>query len=181
MIDPDAKIAVQSELRAGETLLWASKPQIFPVNKVALMMTIWTFVWTLIVLGMLSVFFITTQDSSTPAPFLLIPTLMVFAGIGLFLLCLKSLIAPSHQVYAVTDQRGIIISPFLGYRTASLDRTSLLNSERTGFRLNSTLRFGPKPSMMGLGMYQIHLNQFYNIKNAHEVEALIHKTFASKG
>ena len=179
MIDDDARRVVQSELRAGERLLWASKPITFPINKVSLMLTISVFVWTLIAIGMMSAFFIVDRSKSIPFPFSFIPVLLVLVGVCLFLYCLKLIIAPSHQVYAITDQRGIIVSPFLGYRTASLDKTLLLNSERKGFRLNSTLQFGPKPSMMGLGMYQIHLNQFYNISDAQEVEALIHKTFAS--
>ena len=179
MIDSDVKLAVQPELRAGEKLLWASKPQTFPINKVSFLLTVFVFFWTIMAMGMMGAFFIVDQSNSTYFSF--IPGLFVLVGICLFLYCLKLIIAPSYQVYAITDQRGIIISPFLGYRTASLDKALLLNSERSGFRQNSTLQFGPKPSMMGLGMYQIHLNQFYNIKNAHEVEALIHKTFASKG
>ena len=93
---------------------------------------------------------------------------------------LKMLIGPSKEIYAITNQRGIIISPFFRYRVASLSPENLKNSERKGPPDLGTLTFTNKGNgfmAMWMNPYQTELNAFQKIQHPKEVENLIHKTF----
>lgn len=194
MINSDVRSNVDAELRSGEKLLWANKPHKFPFSFMALYITGFSFVWTAISISFVgigaitSIFGASTSDTATEVAgssafgiaFSTISLLFVCIGIGMFLWGLKMLIGPSKEIYAITNQRGIIISPFFKYRVASLSPENLKNSERKGSPDLGTLTFTNKGSgMMGMWMnpYQTELNAFRKIKNPKKLEDLIHKTF----
>lgn len=197
MINEDIRSIVESELRSDEKLLWADKPHKFPLSFMAVYLTGFSIVWTLMAISFAgvgvfaSLFGATTSDSTAEvagigafgAVFSIVSLLFVAIGIGMVLLGLKMLIGPSKEVYALTNQRGIIISPFFKYRIASLSRDVLENSERKGAPDLGTLTFTAKGGgIMGMWMnpYQTELNSFRKIQNPKQIEDLIHRTFKDK-
>lgn len=169
------------ELRAGERLLWAGKPASFPLNPGAVFLAGFLTLWTAMAVFMSGMFM--SQQGDIPLPFSAVPFVFVCIGSLALLFSFKGLIAPSRQIYAITDQRGIIISPFLGRSIASLNADILLNSVRKGSGDKGTLFFGPQISMFNNQSFdalKVQLNAFHNIKNAAEIESLIHKTFSPK-
>ena len=196
MINRDVRKAVETELRAGETLLWADKPAKMPLSFMALYMSGFSLVWTTMAVSFVGVGAVTAfmgEGSSETADtaafgiaFFAISLLFVFVVIGvcMFLWGLKLLIGPSKELYAITNQRGIVISPFLKYRVANLSPEILRNSERKGRPDLGTLTFmGKGNGFMGMWMnpYQTELNAFQKIQNPKQVEDLIYKTFGLAG
>lgn len=186
IIDKELRDKIQPELMAGEKLLWAGKPAKFPLSFMALYLTAFSVFWTFMVTGIFGVGISSEFGSSNSSMgslnigFLLFASLFICAGIGMFLVGLKTLISPSREIYAITNQRGIIISPFFRYRMASLSEDCLKNSERKGRPELGTLLFSGKSSgLMGMMMnpYQTELNAFRKITDPKKVEDLIYKTF----
>ncbi len=198
MINSEIRGVVEGELRSGEKLLWADKPAKFPLSFMAIYITGFSIVWTLMAIGFVGVGLLTTivgpvvaetgSEAAGGAAFGLL-----FVGMSLFFVCigagmilwgLKMLIGPSREIYALTNQRGIIISPFMRYRIASLSPESLRNSERKGNPELGTLTFTNKSTgwmAMWMNPYQTELSAFQKIENPKMVENLIHKTFFGKG
>ena len=117
------------------------------------------------------------------AMFSVVSLLFVCIGLGMVLWGLKMLIGPSKEIYALTDQRGFIISPFIKYRIASLSPEVLANSERKGRPERGTLSFKNSSNnwmAMMMNPYQTELSSFQNINHPKKVEDLIHKTFFGK-
>ena len=181
MINEDVRHIVEAELREGETLLWADKPSKKPISFMAIYITGFSIVWTTMAIGFVgagafaSLFSVATvEDKATAAGtaafgavFSIVSLLFVAIGVGMILWGLKMLIGPSKEIYALTNQRGIVLSPFIKYRITSLSYEILKNSERKGDHQLGTLTF----------TNQTELNAFLKIKNPKQVEDLIHKTF----
>lgn len=196
MINSDVRNIVETELRAGENLLWADKPYKFPLSFTAIYIFGFSVVWTTIAVSFVGVGAITSLlggaggetaiESAGAAAFgvtfSIISLIFVGVGIGMFLWGLKMLIGPSKELYAITNQRGIIISPFLKYRVATLSPEVLKNSERKGRPDLGTLTFNKGNGIMGMWMnpYQTELNAFQKIENPKRVEDLIYKTFGNQ-
>jgi len=197
MINPDVRSKVEAELRNGEKLLWADKPSKFPLSFMAIYITGFSIVWTSMAISFVGVGVLTSLLGSTSTEtsaeavgagafgifFSLISLLFVCVGIGMVLWGLKMLIGPSRELYAITNQRGYIISPFIRYRIASLSPEALANSERRGRPEMGTLTFKNQANgWMGMMMnpYQTELAAFQNINNPKKVEDLIHTTFFRK-
>jgi len=197
MINPDVKLIVEAELRNGERLLWADKPSKFPISFMAIYIVGFSIVWTTIAVSFVgvgafvSIVGSSAAETSTEAAsaggvgiiFSLVSLLFVCVGIGMVVWGLKMLIGPSKEIYAVTNQRGIIISPFIKYRIVSLSAEALANSERKGRPERGTLSFHNNTNnWMALMMnpYQTELAAFRKINNPKQVEELIHKTFFSR-
>lgn len=197
MINPAVKSLIEGELRSGERLLWADKPSKLPISFMAVYITCFSLVWTFMAISFFgvgvftSILGATASDTSTEAVgsaaagtlFSAIALLFVCIGVAMILWGLKMLIGPSKEIYAVTNQRGLIISPFIRYRIASLSGDVLANSERKGRSEIGTLIFSNKSSgWMGTMMNpnQTELDAFHNIVNPKKVEDLIYKTFSGK-
>ena len=192
MINPDVRHIIEPELRSGEKLLWADKPAKFPLSFMMIYILGFSIVWTLFAIGFFgavvfgSFFDANVGETSNDAVeagairigFSIFSFLFVVIGVGMIVQGLKMLISPSKEIYALTNQRGIIISPFFKYRIASLSPENLKNLERKGDPELGTLTFASKGNgMMGMKPYQTELNAFLKIKNPKQVEDLIYITF----
>jgi len=194
MINSDVKPTIEAELRSGERLLWADKPSKFPLSFIAIYITGFSLVWTSMAISFVGVGFFasivgpaaaeTSAEATGVGAFgimlSVISLLFVCVGIGMILWGLKMLVGPSREIYAITDQRGIIVSPFIKYRIVSLSSEALANSERKGRPEMGTLTFKSQTNgWMSLMMnpYQTELAAFQNINNPEKVEDLIHTTF----
>ena len=194
MINEEVRHIIEPELRTKEKLLWADKPSKKPISFMALYITGFSIVWTTMAVGFVgvgtfaSMFGATSADSKAEAAgtaafgavFSIISLLFVAIGVGMVFWGLKMLIGPSKDINAITNQRGVIISPFIKYRIASLSPENLKNSERKGGPNLGTLTFTNKGNgIMGMWMnpYHTELNAFQKIKNPKQVEDLIHKAF----
>ena len=192
MIDPDAKALVSPELMPGERLLWAGRPQ----GRVWTFVGVWTvgfsLFWLAATLPMLLVFAFGSGEmvdgETPPAAARVIGFLfaLIFSGVGVvtLLMGLRHLQGPTRERYAVTDRRGLIVSPFMGYRSASLSPDALMNSERSGKPSRGSLSFGGRGGMFGTfnaNPWKPPLDTFRKIKDPARVQALIHQTFAPTG
>lgn len=143
MINEEVRQIVQSELRPKEKLLWADKPAKRPISFIAIYITGFSIVWTTMAVSFVgagafaSLFGAVAAESKSEAAgtavfgavFSIVSLLFVAIGITMVLWGLKMLIGPNREIYALTNQRGIIISPFFKYRIASLSPENLKNSE----------------------------------------------------
>ena len=197
MIDPKAKDIITPELREGETLLWADKPNRLPLTGASLFQLLFSFIWLLLVLliifGVLSS--IEIMDSELLPPGLVkelakplvalvfyLPLAFLLIGMMLLLNSVRLLISPLFQVYAVTDQRGIIASTLTPRRVISLSARSFARMERTGSSDIGTLEIASRQGSRNLraALYQVQLDSFHKIRNPKQVEAMIHERFLSR-
>ena len=192
MIDPDAKAAVTPELMPGERLLWAGRPQ----GRVWTFMGMWlvgfSLFWLALTLPMLLGVVFGMEDTTDGEEIVfaarIVAALFVlaFPAAGVFMLVngIKHLLGPARERYAVTDRRGLIVSPFMGYRVASLSPDALMNSERSGKPNRGSLSFGGRGGMFGTfyaNPWKPPLDTFRKIDDPARVQALIHQTFAPTG
>ena len=197
MIDPKAKDIIERELRGGEALLWADKPNRLPLTGASLFQLLFSFIWLLLVLliifGVLSS--IQIMDSELLPPGLIkelakpvialvfyLPLAFLLIGLMLLLNSVRLLISPLFQVYAITDQRGIIASTLWPRRVISLTRRSFERMERTGGAAVGTLEIASRQGSRNLraALYQVQLDSFHKIRDPKAVEALIHEQFLSE-
>ncbi len=198
MINPRARDIITPQLREGETLLWADKPNRLPLTGASLFQLVFSFIWLLLVLlivfGVLSS--IQIMDSELLPPGLVkelakplvalvfyLPLAFLLIGLMLLLNSIRLLISPLFQVYAITDQRGIIATTLAPRRTISLTRRSFERMERTGGTDVGTLEIASRQGSRNLraALYQVQLDSFHKIRDPKKVEALIHERFLSGG
>ena len=192
MIDPDAKAAVSPELMPGERLLWAGKPQ----GRVWTFTGVWlvgfSLFWLAITLPMLFGVIFGMDDAAdgeeiaVAVRIIAALFILAFPAAGVFALVngIKHLLGPARERYAVTDRRGLVVSPFMGYRAASLSPDTLMNSERSGKPNRGSLSFGGRGGMFGTfyaNPWKPPLDTFRKIDDPARVQALIHQTFAPTG
>ena len=196
-IDPDAAHWVAPELMPGETLVWAGRPQrrTWPLS--ALWITGFSLFWLVLTLPMLVGVFNLPGEADSGEVLGLIPRLIagafmaVFPAVGVFMLGtgIVQLLSPGRERYALTDRRGLVVSPGVpwvpggGHRVASLSPDALLNSEKRGNTSIGSISFGGsgKPfSAFASNPWRPPLDTFRKIAALARVEALIHSTFAPK-
>lgn len=171
IIDQELKDKILPELRAGEKLIWADKPQKFPMNYIGLIYIVFAIVWAIIVVTIIRPLF---SNAGALDVDMVIPVFSYFS-VFFFLLGLLLLIIPTRETYAVTDQRGLIFWRFPMRRVASLSPETLTNLSRTGKEEIGTLNAesGPPRTPMQMAFKK----SFKNISNPKQVEDLIYKTF----
>ena len=197
-IDKAVQARITPELREGETLLWADKPNRLPISIASIFLMLFSFIWLsvvlLIIFGVLTSIQVADNDIIPPglvtelakplvALAFYVPLFFLLVGLMLLFSSIRLLISPLFQVYAITDQRGIIASNLYPRRIISITEHGFARVERTGNDKIGTLEIADKQNRRDLrtAMYQVQLDSFQKIKNPKAVEALIHKQFIKHG
>lgn len=210
MINPELNEKFQSQLYPGEKLLWTGKPKRFPLTGMGIFSFGFALVWCFFVYGIFFSVIIAVIfgiDSSaaneslaqTPAEpldmpdedtgagmfgliFLLFPLMFLLVGALALYTGAKLFFGPSRQIYAITNERGLVLEHFLGRRIGTISAQELKTYEKSGGDKVGTLKFGPGLSLFSMNaMFPKHpLNTFYNVANPRDVEILIRKQFAKK-
>jgi|GEM_PF-5982939 len=168
----DGKAVPSEHLRAGERLLWSGRPQRARASVYGIMMLVMGGLSTLIGVVMLL--------SAIISPSLFIVFALLWTAMSAWNLYVgaRFSFAPSRQVFALTDQRALIVETFLGKRVASLSPGKLCAYELVDRRGLSEIRFGPEPSLFNLGLKpELPLNAFHGIPDGDRVARLIDETF----
>ena len=196
-LEPDAKALLAEELRAGERVLWSSMPETKPRSFEAINMFGFGCFWTgLIILifvpaGLLSLFAgsdatagSTAGETATgPTSLLaLVGIVALFMTPGLIMLRTGwiAMTAPAREIYAITTQRGLLISPYARHVVKSIAPHQLLGATRKDRKGKpSTLSFEAGRSWLAMGGFPSTepTLSFKNISNARKVEDLIYRTF----
>lgn len=110
MIEPELLATFKPELRPGERLIWAAKPSEAPLNLAALLGTVVATVFVFI--GAIAFFMTALTGHLGAAAFV-----VLWTSIAAFNLYVASghWLAPSSQVYALTNERGLIVERFRGF------------------------------------------------------------------
>lgn len=197
-IDTKVQKRIVPELRDGETLLWADRPNRLPISTGSVFLLLFSFIWLsvvlLIIFGVLTSIQVVENDIIPPglvtelakpvvALAFYVPFFFLLVGLMLLLSSVRLLISPLFQVYAITDQRGIIASNLFPRRIISITEHGFARIERTGSEDIGTLEIADKQNKRDLrtAIYQVQLDSFQKIKNPKAVEALIHQQFISHG
>jgi len=195
-IDEKVRLQVTPELRDGETLLWADRPNKLPISVASIFLMLFSFIWLsivlLIIFGFVTSIQVSENDIIPPglvtelakpvvALAFYVPFFFLLVGLMLLLSSIRLLISPLFQVYAITDQRGIIASNLFPRRIISITEHGFARVERTGNDDIGTLEIADKQNRRDLrtAMYQVQLDSFQKVKNPKAVEALIHRQFLS--
>jgi hypothetical protein len=195
-IDETVRTRIAPELREGETLLWADKPNRLPISTGSVFLMLFAFIWLsivlLIIFGVLTSIQVAENDIIPPglvtelakpvvALAFYVPFFFLLVGVMLLLSSIRLLISPLFQVYAITDQRGLIASNLFPRRIISITEHGFARIERTGNDKIGNLEIADKQNRRDLrtAIYQVQLDSFQKIKNPKQVEALIHQTFLS--
>lgn|GEM_PF-1451871 len=196
MINEKLRIRIAPELREGETLLWADKPNRLPFSLSSVFLLLFSLIWIsvvfLIIFGVLTSIQVAENEVIPPglvtelakpivALAFYVPIFFLLLGVMMLLSALRLFISPLFQVYAITDQRGIIASNLFPRRIISITRHGFERIERTGNDDIGTLEIATRQNRRDLrtAMYQVQLDSFQKIKNPKAVEALIHERFLS--
>ena len=192
----EAEKLLQSELNSGEKVIWTGQPlakrnwwQDLPIVLFGIPWTAGSVFWIIMA------FSITSHSSSTPSPFpfnlfsVAFPLFGVpFVLVGIWMLStpFRSRRNMQRTLYAITDKRGIILSPswrgaitILNIAPEDLSvRTRTQNPDGSGSivfpRLTTTRRAaGPDG-----GTYEVTVG-FANIPNVRDVDALIERTYGA--
>jgi hypothetical protein len=197
-IDTKVQKRIEPELRDGEILLWADRPNRLPISTGSVFLLLFSFIWLsvvlLIIFGVLTSIQVVENDIIPPglvtelakplvALAFYVPLFFLLVGFMLMLSAVRLLISPLFQVYAITDQRGIIASNLFPRRVISITEHGFARIERTGNEDIGTLEIADKQNKRDLrtAIYQVQLDSFQKIKNPKAVEALIHTQFLSGG
>ena len=175
MADADIHARIAPYLKPGERVLWAGKPARAPLNGMGLMFVVMGGLFFLIGLG------ITLASLVTLSPVALFGMLFAAAGGWNFYCGLRFTAAPARQLYALTDQRALIVETFLGTRVGTLSPAKLcaFATERKGDI--GTVRFEPETSVFAMGpRVSVPLNAFLNIDAVDRVEDLITRTHCAR-
>jgi len=193
-INEVVRARIMPELRDGENLLWADKPNKLPISVASIFLMLFSFIWLsivlLIIFGVVTSIQISNSDIIPPglvtelakpvvALAFYVPFFFLLVGLMLLLSSVRLLISPLFQVYAITDQRGIIASNLFPRRIISITEHGFARIERTGNDDIGTLEIADKQNRRDLrtAIYQVQLDSFQKIKNPKAVEALIHRQF----
>ena len=197
-IDENVRKQVTPELREGEELLWADRPNRLPISIASIFLMLFSFIWLsvvlLIIFGVFTSIQVAENDIIPPglvtelakpviALAFYVPLFFLLIGLMLLLSSVRLLISPLFQVYAITDQRGIIASNLFPRRIISITEHGFARVERTGNDDIGTLEIADKQNRRDLrtAMYQVQLDSFQEIKKPNAVETLIHQQFLSGG
>ncbi len=190
MIDPEVQDKIQSYLKPNEKLLWADKPHKYPVRGLTIMTWAKIAWFCFILVWLLFDIVFSGEFSSYKQKIIGILILAFFGGFGWLAMkvCFKFLLGPIHEVYGLTDDRAIIISPYENLQIVSVRPEKMRDIRVRGRKNIGTIwfsqiklnvwKFGDK---YDFGVNRGDLSAFHNIKNPREVEALIRKTFTTKG
>ncbi|NNE56647.1 MAG: hypothetical protein HKN36_00940 [Hellea sp.] len=196
-IDEKARLQITPELRNDEKLIWADRPHGLPISKSSIFLMLFAFIWIAVVLLIIMGVFTSIQfvESGVIPPGLFneiakplvalafyVPFFFLLIGAVLLLSSIRMLISPLFQIYAITDQRGIIASSLFPRRIISITRGGFARIERTGGNKIGTLEIAARQSRRDLrtAMFQVQLDSFQRVRNPKAVEALIHRQFVSK-
>ena len=107
---------------------------------------------------------------------------MFFLAVGVAMIwnAYRAMVAPRRELYAVTNQRGLVVSPFHRLVVVSIPPRELLGGCRRDRRGGlSTLDFGTAPSGPNWNGFPTHDPDpsFKNVADAKGVEDLIYETF----
>ena len=195
-INEDIRHIVEAELQQGEKLLWADIPTKFPFYKSTFLAMIFS-LWVLIIcVGIIGggTLLASTAEYKSNGSVLSFAVAIVVSLIAIIFLCailmhnpVKLFFAPSKEIYALTDQRGLVVCSFLGPRFGVLNTVDFSTMVRVGDRAIGTLWFGETNAFGKYNIIDWHfmygtvcVNAFRNIKNPSEVEALIRNTFLER-
>lgn len=206
MIDPTLRAPLEPELHAGETLLWAGRPEKRPYPWRGVCRAVFWFFWIMFVL-LFTLFSIASFSSdegyvAIKVLFVCLGCLMFYLGYVMRKSLLKGFLGPQYEVYGLTEQRVIILSPlwkdteFFNSRGIDhskqfiekddLDRVKIYMSadKNMGTILFSgwwdKIRYRSYTNIHPDIPKKLHnLNGFRNIKDADKVLHLLQKTFGT--
>lgn len=146
--------------------MWAGKPAGMPMNPMGLMGTI---IGGLFIL--FGAFFMLSAIGSGNV-FAIVFSLIWCSIVAFHLYTFSGmLLGPSRQVYAITDQRGLIVESSRGTRMASLEPEKLRSFELTRKGKLATFKFGPSSSpFMMQPTLKTPLNAFHLVPDSKTVE-----------
>lgn len=196
MRDEKMRSRVESELGPGEKILWTGRPRSFSVNWIMLPGILFALFFIVL---FVSIFFLgtdaeTTVESSEQLEeisddlslagailFLMFAGIFMIVPLVIFLGLLRAFLTPIFEIYALTNQRAIILSNIFPKKVSSFSGQMFDNMSRSGRHDLGTIYFGPRNFLHNLAVDQYGFpGKFYKIENAKKVEALILKTFISK-
>jgi len=190
VINEEVEHIIKAELREGERIVWSGAPEQPPRTMGQSFQFVFSCIWlTMVVLIFLPVGLVTAfsgEESAFGWFFTFFILLFVLVGIGMVILNYRALKAPNFEVYAITNQRGLILSTYRKIMVTSLSPNDLLSSERKPRRDGlATLSFGTGPSSIfeiQSAMFGMKTQtSFKNISDSKEVENLIYKIFGKTG
>ncbi len=193
MINEDIRHIIEAELREGEVLLWADKPVKRPITGIGVLRGgIHIFGMVFICFWLLVVLFTEVANLALKIVFISVGLIFALFAIGMRKQPFKHLFGPAYEVYAITDKRAIIISPYWRLEKASINSDDMADVLVKGSDTLGTVIFpkikipvfvyaGHKKYWDAFDAWQkSDLGAFHRIKNPREVENLIHKTFLEK-
>ena len=180
MIDHEAEKIITAELGPSEKLIWASRPQKYPLTIQGAFNFFFAFAWcTVFIHLMLNTFILSPEwpgENSDPETVVLIPILFLSFFIILFVNIFRAALAPMKQVYGLTQKRGIIVTNLKRKHVNSISKTELASRTRRGSENIGTLTFRVARNSHDIFHNFFSPDQgisFYNISNPREVEHLI--------
>ena len=194
MINEEVEHIIEAELREGEELLWADKPEKRPITGIGILRGgVHIFVMVFTGYWLLAVTFSEAASLTLKILFILFGLFFAAFAIGMRKQPFKHLFGPAHEIYAITNKRAIIISPYW-----RLERVDLSSDDMVDFFIKGNDELGtiifPKikiPVFVYAGhkkywdafdtWQKSDLGAFHKIKNPYEVKNLIHQTFGSIG
>ncbi|MBZ0281008.1 MAG: hypothetical protein K8L97_09720 [Anaerolineae bacterium] len=166
-IPPEIENAVESELLADENLLWCGKPN--ALRRVFGQQGNW--VWLLL---MLPTLFMIVRFSGGIAAL----SLMVFlVGLAGFISALRNYFTTRNTIYAITDQRVLILSrgQSVSYGAKDLDKIERHGDDPGDIIFRETVRV--QTGMYGMPISRRQPEGLFTIRHARQVEALLLQTF----
>ncbi|WP_427450176.1 hypothetical protein [Litorimonas sp. WD9-15] len=186
MINADVMSLVEAELHSGERLLWADKSRKMAMTilekGIVGFLVFWLFMVALITLPTFfsgsETFKITVNDVPKTVglkEYLLFLSIFPIFGFGMLAFVLAVVKIRTGQVYAVTNQRSILISKFIMCRVSSIFHGQINRIERSGKSDFGTIEFvtSESRSFFFRGMNLLQMRAFSGIENPKHVEALL--------
>lgn len=184
-IDSTVETVVNPELYGGETLLWAARPSMMRViqkNAIALIGPLMMLGVLLFILPRFMGFSVFSFGFGSSFSFIFVIILLIM--LGSMAVPIWSLFSEARAVYAITDQRALIITPGLSGRSVkSYSASDIQRIERHGSDTGDIIfgyetryrrsRYGSRAYSVGIG--------FYGIPNVRAVELLLLETFKMPG
>jgi len=177
---------IKSELRTGERILWSGKPEMPPRTAGHTFQFVFSCIWTLVVVliflpaGLVAVF--GGDSGAFGFVFILFVGGFIAFGVWQVIRSFHAYKSPQFDLYALTDQRGMIVNTYQNKHVTALSPSDLLSSDRSIKRGDiGSLAFGPAVS----SIFQLQAStfgdkvqkSFKNIRDPKKLEDLIYATF----
>ena len=180
MIDHEAEKIITAELGPSEKLIWASRPQKFPLTLYASIHLLLALTGCAVFIHLFFDLFLLNPEwrggEIAPGSIILLPVIFILFFVIILVNTLRVFIAPNKQVYGLTQNRGIVVTTLRKKHVISIGKNELSCRTRRGGDIIGTLTFRVAIGSHDIYRGLLHSDQgisFYNISNPREVEHLI--------